>query len=126
MPSGPGRLNNSISVMPITGAGMDNKTTMTTTTTQRMVGTARASQIAWAEYLEVPGDEPLIGNSLGMQLVLIPPGRFTQGTDIAEVQQLAMLVERLEYEHDILSETPPRQVVIERPFWIGRTERSSG
>jgi uncharacterized protein (TIGR02996 family) len=48
---------------------------------------------------------PEITNSLGMRLVLIPPGKFRIGSPAREM-------ERLDHE-------PLRDVVIERPFWLG-------
>ncbi len=38
---------------------------------------ARQHQHAWADYLDVPGE---ITNSIGMKLMLIPPGEFPMGS----------------------------------------------
>jgi uncharacterized protein (TIGR02996 family) len=48
---------------------------------------------------------PEITNSIGMRLVLIPPGKFRIGSPAREMQRL---------EHE-----PLRDVVVERPFWMG-------
>src|SRR5262245_60111696 len=48
---------------------------------------------------------PEISNSVGMRLVLIPPGKFRIGSPVREMERL---------DHETL-----RDAVIERPFWMG-------
>ncbi len=54
---------------------------------------ARAHQEAWAAYLKTPVEQQ---NSLGLPLVLLPPGEFTMGStpeQIAEAKRLAQQAE---------------------------------
>jgi formylglycine-generating enzyme required for sulfatase activity len=77
---------------------------------------AAKHQRAWADYLGVPVVEV---NSVGMELVLIPPGEFEMGT--AE-EQLVSLRESASFQPvlDWLSaESPRHRVRITRPFYLG-------
>jgi formylglycine-generating enzyme required for sulfatase activity len=70
----------------------------------------KQQQNAWAAYL---GVEVVTTNSLGMKLVLIPPGKFTMGTR--------------EDEPDHKPEEGPRHdVEIGRPFLLGANEVTVG
>ena len=67
---------------------------------------AKAHQEAWAKYLGVPVE---ITNSIGMKLVLIPPGEFLMGAP----------------ENDPTAfpwEQPQHRVRITQPFYLGATE----
>ena len=44
--------------------------------------TARQHQVAWANYLGMPVEQT---NSIGMKLVLIPPGEFDMGSTPQEI-----------------------------------------
>ncbi len=82
---------------------------------------AKQHQQAWAEYLGVPVE---ITNSIGMKLILIPPGEFLMGSSIspAEVHRRfpAGQVEWYESEH------PRHAVRITRPYYLGIHEVTVG
>lgn len=67
-------------------------------------------------------------NSLGMRLALLPAGPFVQGTRLETVEQLhGALANTRDYSTLLLrSETPPRRVMISRPFGIGVHEVTVG
>jgi formylglycine-generating enzyme required for sulfatase activity len=52
--------------------------------------TANKHQEAWADYLGLPVETT---NSLGMRLVLIPPGEFDMGLTQAEIDQELSIIE---------------------------------
>jgi len=64
---------------------------------------AKQHQQAWADYLNIPVQ---VTNSIGMKLVLIPPGEFMMGTAKPESR----------YEH------PQHRVCITKPFYLGVNE----
>ena len=66
---------------------------------------AKAHQQRWAEYLDVPVE---MTNSIGMKLVLIPPGEFMMGSP----------KELIETEH-VPAEGPQHRVRITKPFFLG-------
>jgi formylglycine-generating enzyme required for sulfatase activity len=71
-------------------------------------------QEAWAKYLGVPAE---ITNSIGMNLVLIPPGEFDMGSTTEET---AWVVERFkENDNNRVRETPRHRVKITKPFYLG-------
>lgn len=96
------------------------------------VSAAIARQQQWAKDLRVPIIQE---NSVGMQMVLIPPGEFLMGSTDREIQA-AIQVERSELAHSaamrpnqqryfikkIEAEAPQHKVVLSKPFLIGRTE----
>lgn len=65
---------------------------------------AQASQKAWANYLNV---DPIVTNSIGMELSVIPPGTFPMG--IANFKPGV-----------------PQEVTLSQPFFIGRYEVTQG
>jgi formylglycine-generating enzyme required for sulfatase activity/serine/threonine protein kinase len=71
---------------------------------------ARSFQEQWASHLGVPVEED---NSIGMKLVLIPPGEFRMGQDDF---QGAVLIP------GSANEMPSHPVVITQPFRLGATE----
>ena len=73
------------------------------TTAPRGAEDALSRQQAWSERLGQPRE---IVNSIGMRMVLIPPGEFLMGSPLSEVG-------RDEDEH------PRRHVRITRPYYIG-------
>jgi formylglycine-generating enzyme len=72
--------------------------------------TARGHQQAWASHLGVPVE---IENSIGMKLVLIPPGEFMMGAPETEATARE-------------DEKPQHRVRITRPFYLGVTEVTQG
>ncbi len=87
---------------------------------------AKKHQQAWADYLGVPVE---VTNSIGMKLVLIPPGEFDMGSTEEEVEcdwESAMrrgdrAVIRFLQEH-LPSQTPRHHVQISRAFYLCFTE----
>ena len=84
---------------------------------------AKQHQAAWARHLKVPVVQT---NSIGMKLVLIPPGEFDMGSTKEEVQRL---VEKARGHNapasyiDLLrSEAPTHRVKITKPFCLGLCE----
>ncbi|MBL8827883.1 MAG: formylglycine-generating enzyme family protein [Planctomycetaceae bacterium] len=91
---------------------------------------ARGHQAAWAEHLRQPVEQT---NSLGMKLVLIPPGEFLMGGSPETLaataawadtkRQAPSGAERRRIEVD---EQPQHRVRITQPFRIGATEVTIG
>lgn len=65
--------------------------------------TARSHQAAWAEYQDMPVQ---VTNSIGVKLLLIPPGEFLRGSHASD-------------EVASTSEKPPHLVRITRSFYLG-------
>jgi formylglycine-generating enzyme required for sulfatase activity len=89
---------------------------------------AKELQQRWAEYLELPVEET---NSIGMKLVLIPPGELDMGRPQAEIDRLiANLDENIPHEAQhkerLLWEWPQHRVKITRPFYVGMVEVTVG
>jgi formylglycine-generating enzyme required for sulfatase activity len=90
---------------------------------------ARAHQEAWAAYLKTPVEQT---NSLGMSLVLIPPGEFTMGStpeQIAAAKEFARQSKKLYLDwtlERIDAEAPAHRVKLSRPFLMGATEVTIG
>jgi len=90
---------------------------------------ARAHQGAWARQL---GAKVETVNTLGMTLVLIPPGEFAMGSS---AEQVEVALERLGQVPRVASgeadrirdeEQPQHRVVLTRPMRMGRTEVTVG
>ena len=81
---------------------------------------AKWHQQGWAKHLGVPVE---VTNSIGMKLVLIPPGEFDMGSTQEEVERL--LNEAAEqslhpgYVGRIPTEAPKHHVAISKPFYLG-------
>ena len=75
--------------------------------------TARQHQEAWAKYLGVPLE---ITNSIGMKLVLIPPGELIMGSPLEEIAELLQ-----SYDYS-LTEGPQHWVRVTRPYYLGQYE----
>jgi len=84
---------------------------------------ARQYQTLWAKYLRLPVVQV---NSIGMRLVLIPPGEFDMGSSPSEIEQLVGQTKALGMAHgeiqSLLSEGPQHRVKITRPFYLGMCE----
>ena len=85
---------------------------------------AREYQQAWAEHLGVPVE---FTNSIGMKLMLIPPGEFDMGSSDEEIKRLlgeAAPFDELEWYRGQVrrSEGPQHRVRITRPFYLGQCE----
>jgi formylglycine-generating enzyme required for sulfatase activity/serine/threonine protein kinase len=82
---------------------------------------ARAHQEAWAKYLGVPVE---ISNSIGMKLVLIPPGEFDMGSTPEEQAWAREEGKKdsgrpLWYFDRLANEGPRHRVRITKPFLLG-------
>ena len=76
---------------------------------------AKEHQEAWAKRLDVPVE---ITNSIGMKLVLIPPGEFEMGSPQELIEEELKAASGLrEY---LLSEAPRHRVRITKPFYLGK------
>jgi formylglycine-generating enzyme required for sulfatase activity len=82
--------------------------------------TAQLHQARWAKYLHVP---VVRTNSIGMKLVLIPPGEFDMGSskDLVE-EELRLHSENHWYRDSLPNELPRHRVRTSKPFWLGVTE----
>ncbi|MCY2991565.1 MAG: SUMF1/EgtB/PvdO family nonheme iron enzyme [Planctomycetota bacterium] len=84
---------------------------------------AKRHQQAWANYLEIQVEQT---NSIGMKLVLIPPGEFDMGSSEDEIRQAQNEARQLDAEawvyEKIASEAPRHHVRITSPFRLGETE----
>jgi formylglycine-generating enzyme required for sulfatase activity len=84
---------------------------------------ARAHQEAWAKYLGVPVE---FANSIGMKFVLIPPGEFMMGSSQEEIDFWLKHNNVDSWVTNLLSEGPPHEVEITRPFYMEQTELTVG
>ena len=81
---------------------------------------AKQHQQAWADHLGIPVE---FENSIGMEMVLIPPGEFMMGSSNEEVDHLlkeakATNMNDLCFKR-IPSESPRHRVRITHPFYLG-------
>ncbi len=84
---------------------------------------ALAYQREWSRFLGTPIERT---NQTSMQLVLIPPGVFSMGTDRESAQRLARRLLKTVDAMLVRSETPSHDVCISRPFYLGRHEVTIG
>ena len=79
--------------------------------------TAKQHQAAWARHLGVPLETT---NSIGMKLVLIPPGEFQMGSpkELIEEELRTPNIESW-YKGFLPDEAPQHRVRITRPFYMG-------
>ena len=78
---------------------------------------AEELQEAWSQYLGVPVE---ITNSIGMKLVLIPPGEFMMGSPDALIgEELRTHGSDDWYRVHLPGETPQHRVRITKPFCLG-------
>ncbi len=83
---------------------------------------ARTYQKQWADHLGVPIERT---NSLGMRLVLIPPGQFEMGATDEEIQLAVSQVGSLGFPWVrplVRSEGPRHRIRITRPLFFGGCE----
>lgn len=86
---------------------------------------ARSHQAAWAAHLGVPIETR---NSIGMTMVLIPPGEFLMGSTPSELASLARDAGQLGLDPqatdftNLESEMPQHRVVFTKPLWMACTE----
>ncbi len=79
---------------------------------------AKQHQEGWAKQLGVPIE---VNSSIGMKLVLIPPGEFLMGSpqELIEAEWNAHRDDN-GYTDELPNEAPQHQVRITRPFYLGR------
>ena len=78
---------------------------------------AKEHQEAWAKHLGVPVE---ITNSIGMKLVLIPPGEFEMGSPKELIEEeLKAPDDDQWYKERLPGEGPQHRVRITRPFYLG-------
>ncbi|MGH7135996.1 MAG: SUMF1/EgtB/PvdO family nonheme iron enzyme, partial [Pirellulales bacterium] len=80
---------------------------------------ARAHQEAWASHLGIPLE---LTNSIGMRLVLIPPGEFTMGSPEAEIAVLVEGAPNQDWRSWFRSEGPQHRVKLTQAFYLGSCE----
>ncbi|MGA2063425.1 MAG: SUMF1/EgtB/PvdO family nonheme iron enzyme [Thermoguttaceae bacterium] len=90
--------------------------------------TAREHQARWAKYLHAPVVQ---SNSIGMKLVLIPPGEFAMGSSKELIEGEMRLHggdsrEEKWYRNNLPGEGPQHRVRITKPFWLGATPVTQG
>ena len=82
--------------------------------------TAKQHQARWAKYLRVPVVQT---NSIGMKLVLIPPGEFQMGSPKELIEEeLRLHGDDGWYKDHLPGEGPQHRVRITKPYWLGATD----
>ena len=88
---------------------------------------AKEHQQGWAKHLGVPVEQT---NSIGMKLVLIPPGEFMMGSTQEEVDQLLKDAKEKNYDHWYIerlpAEAPRHRVRLTKPLYLGVCEVTVG
>ena len=88
---------------------------------------ANEHQAVWAKHLGVPLE---ITNSIGMKMVLIPPGEFMMGSTQEEVDQLLKEAKEKNYDHWYIerlpAEAPRHRVRLTKPFYLGACDVTVG
>lgn len=92
---------------------------------------AKACQQQWANVL---GRQVVETNSLGMRLVLIPPGEFTMGRTTEQLDAILKIIKgdpqrRRDYVGNVVWSMlmmPAHRVRITKPFYLGATEVTVG
>ncbi|MGO8750102.1 MAG: formylglycine-generating enzyme family protein [Thermoguttaceae bacterium] len=82
---------------------------------------AKKHQETWVKHLGMPVEQT---NSIGMKLVLIPPGEFEMGSTKEFVEDELRLHgrDRLYRNPCLPGEAPRHRVRITKPYWLGVTE----
>jgi len=89
------------------------------------LGAAPAQRIQkqWAKHL---GEKVVFTNSVGMKMVLIPPGEFTMGTTAAEREKMLAKFRSNPifgwFRGNSAGEVPAHRVRITKPFYLATTE----
>ena len=88
---------------------------------------AKEHQQGWAKYLGVSVEQT---NSIGMKLVLIPPGEFMMGSTQEDVDQLLKEAKEKNYVQwyidPLPAEAPRHRVRLTKPFYVGACDVTVG
>ncbi len=85
---------------------------------------AKEHQAAWARQLRIP---VATTNSIGMTLVLIPPGEFGMGSPKELIEEeLKAHADNPWWKYHLLCEGPQHRVRITKPFCLGATKVTQG
>jgi len=89
---------------------------------------AKAHQAAWAKHLGIEVETP---NSVGMKMVLIPPGGFMMGSTDEQVEAALKIADEAKADQPTKgriqnNERPQHKVVITKPFLMSTTEVTVG
>ncbi len=95
-----------------------------------LIAQARAYQEVWAKQLDVPIEQT---NSIGLSLILIPPGIFLMGSSPEQVEVAIDMEEQFRTKTGpdatrklLENETPQHRVTLSRPLLMGSTELTIG
>ncbi|MEX0704454.1 MAG: formylglycine-generating enzyme family protein [Planctomycetales bacterium] len=83
---------------------------------------AKSAQQGWADHLKRPVVEK---NSIGMELVLLPPGKFLMGSTPQQIEQVLKADSFFQQEWGD-REQPRHVVTLTRPLYVGKTEVTQG
>lgn len=97
-------------LMPLTSHNENFPVTHFDALEQRSSKDVSTAQYEWAEQLDTP---VTVKNSIGMEFVLIPPGRYLKGSPLSDGNAPA-------------DEKPREYVSITQPAFVGRTEVTQG
>ncbi len=84
---------------------------------------AEAGQNEWAKFLKIPDTTT---NSIGMKLVLIPPGTFSMGNTPKRAMQVARVLKKASELERIHDELPQHRVSFNKPWLLATTEVTIG
>jgi serine/threonine protein kinase/formylglycine-generating enzyme required for sulfatase activity len=81
---------------------------------------AKKHQQEWADYLKLPVERT---NTIGMKFRLIPPGEFTMGSTLAEIEAELKDVGENKFLQDLIkSGSPQHKVILTQPIYQGVNE----
>ncbi|WP_145262637.1 bifunctional serine/threonine-protein kinase/formylglycine-generating enzyme family protein [Planctomycetes bacterium Pan216] len=87
------------------------------------------TQYRWRKHLDIPVEKK---NSIGMTMILIPPGVFQMGSEDSDKERLLKMLPPIDAQQQqkrdqyVVSETPKHSVRISQPFYLGAHEVTRG